>query len=172
MNEKDKYARLLHEGEIILWEGRPGKRLLPPRRDMLVSFLVYVLISLVFIPWEGGSWNTYFIAMGFLSFFALLFLPFYLMTINRRAAREIYLLTDRRVMTVVMESTGPALQDVRLLRKLDRLSIQREGKDCATIYIGPQTKFAHYHWLFVPEGEAVAEMIRMLAGFTGNIRRK
>ena len=169
MNKKEKYASLLHDGEVILWEGRPEKRLLPPRRDMLVSFLVYALISLVFIPWEGGSWNTYFIA---LSFFALLFLSVYLMTINRRAAREIYLLTDRRVMTVVMESNGPALRDVRLLRKLGRLSVQHESNGCATIYIGPQTKFGHYVWLFVPDGENVAELIRSLADIPEKGRKK
>lgn len=172
MTNRNEYAPLLHDGETVLWEGRPEKRLLPPRRDMLLILLAYALISLFLIPWNGGSWDAFLISMGFWGFFSLLFLPVFLITNHRRAAREIYLLTDRRVMTVVMESKGPALRDVRLLRKLNRLSIQREGRGASTIYIGPQTRFEHYDWLFVTDGEAVAEKIRNRAIHIGNTHLK
>lgn len=172
MAEKNDYSRLLRKGEIILWEGRPAKCLLPPRRDMLLILLAYALISLFLIPWNGGSWDTFFISTGFFSFLTLLFLPVFLITNHRRAARDIYLLTDRRVMTVVMESKGPALRNVRLLRNLDRIYTFNEGRGVATIYIGPQTRFVHYDWLFVPDGKAVAEKIRKRAIHIGNTHLK
>ena len=43
MTEKTGYAHLLHEGETILWEGKPDKRLLPPRR-MLLTFLLILAV--------------------------------------------------------------------------------------------------------------------------------
>ena len=162
MTEKTGYAHLLHEGETILWEGKPDKRLLPPRR-MLLTFLLILAVVVVGIPWASDAWDSLPALLAIMGGFMLFFLLLLTIEVRLRVRREIYLLTDRRVMTVVHESTGPALRDVKLLRNIDRISVQREGKGCATIYIGPQTRFEHYDWLFVPEGEAVADLMRSQA---------
>lgn len=159
MPEKNEYAHLLHEGETILWEGRPEKRLLPTRR-MLLTFLLILAVVVVGIPWASDSWESLPALLAIMGGFMLFFLLLLTIEVRLRIAREIYLLTDRRAMIVVRESKGFALRDVKLLRNLDRISVQREGKGCATIYIGPQTRFEHYDWLFVPDGENVAELIR------------
>lgn len=171
MSENNEYARLLHEGEAILWEGRPDKRLLPPRR-MLLTFLLILAVVVVGIPWASDAWDSLPILLAIMGGFMLFFLLLLTIEIRLRVRREIYLLTDRRVMTVARESSGPALRDVKLLRSIDRITLQREGRGCATIYIGPQTRFEHYDWLFVPQGEAVAGLIRQQAGFSGHIRSR
>lgn len=160
MSERSEYARLLHEGETLLWVGRPERRILPPRRTFLYFLLILAAAMMLFIPWAGGTWDSFFIALAFMGGFMLFFLLLLTIEVRIRISREIYLLTDRRLITVVMESKGPALRNVRLLRKLNRISVQREGRGCATLYIGPQTRFEHYEWLFVPGGEVVADMIR------------
>ena len=162
MTEKTGYAHLLHEGETILWEGKPDKRLLPPRR-MLLTFLLILAVVVVGIPWASDAWDSLPALLATMGGFMLFFLLLLTIEVRLRVRREIYLLTDRRAMTVVHESDGPALRDVKLLRNIDRISVQREGKGCATIYIGPQTRFEHYDWLFVPEGEAVADLMRSQA---------
>lgn len=162
MTEKTGYAHLLHEGETILWEGKPDKRLLPPRR-MLLTFLLILAVVVVGIPWASDAWDSLPALLAIMGGFMLFFLLLLTIEVRLRVRREIYLLTDRRAMTVVHESGGPALRDVKLLRNIDRISVQREGKGCATIYIGPQTRFEHYDWLFVPEGEAVADLMRSQA---------
>lgn len=162
MTEKTGYAHLLHEGETILWEGKPDKRLLPPRR-MLLTFLLILAVVVVGIPWASDAWDSLPALLAIMGGFMLFFLLLLTIEVRLRVRREIYLLTDRRAMTVVHESSSPALQDVKLLRNIDRISVQREGKGCATIYIGPQTRFEHYDWLFVPEGEAVADLMRSQA---------
>lgn len=162
MTEKTGYAPLLHEGETILWEGKPDKRLLPPRR-MLLTFLLILAVVVVGIPWASDAWDSLPALLAIMGGFMLFFLLLLTIEVRLRVRREIYLLTDRRAMTVVHESSSPALQDVKLLRNIDRISVQREGKGCATIYIGPQTRFEHYDWLFVPEGEAVADLMRSQA---------
>ena len=162
MTEKTGYAHLLHEGETILWEGKPVKRLLPPRR-MLLTFLLILAVVVVGIPWASDAWDSLPALLAIMGGFMLFFLLLLTIEVRLRVRREIYLLTDRRAMTVVHESDGPALRDVKLLRNIDRISVQREGKGCATIYIGPQTRFEHYDWLFVPEGEAVADLMRSQA---------
>ena len=162
MTEKTGYAHLLHEGETILWEGKPDKRLLPPRR-MLLTFLLILAVVVVGIPWASDAWDSLPALLAIMGGFMLFFLLLLTIEVRLRVRREIYLLTDRRAMTVVHESDGPALRDVKLLRNIDRISVQREGKGCATIYIGPQTRFEHYDWLFVPEGEAVADLMRSQA---------
>ena len=162
MTEKTGYAHLLHEGETILWEGKPDKRLLPPRR-MLLTFLLILAVVVVGIPWASDAWDSLPALLAIMGGFMLFFLLLMMIEVRLRVRREIYLLTDRRAMTVVHESDGPALRDVKLLRNIDRISVQREGKGCATIYIGPQTRFEHYDWLFVPEGEAVADLMRSQA---------
>lgn len=159
MSERNEYARLLHEGETILWEGRPEKRLLPPRRTFLY-FLLILAVVVVGVPWATNAWDSLPALLAIMGGFMLFFLLLLTIEIRLRVQREIYLLTDRRMMTVVRESTGPALRDVKLLRNIDRISVQREGRGCATLYIGPQTRFEHYDWLFVPGGEAVADLIR------------
>lgn len=171
MSEKNEYARLLHKGETILWEARPEKRLLPPWRTLL-TFLLILAVVVVGIPWASDSWESLPALLAIMGGFMLFFLLLLTIEVHLRIRREIYLLTDRRVMTVVRESSGPALRDVKLLRNIDRITIQREGKGCATIYIGPQTRFEHYNWLFVPEGEAVADLIRQQADFHGHIRSR
>lgn len=171
MTERTEYARLLHEGETILWEGRPDKRLLPPRR-MLLTFLLILAVVVVFIPWASDAWDSLPVLLAIMGGFMLFFLLLLTIEVRLRIRREIYLLTDRRVMTVVRESSGPALRDVKLLRSIDRITLQREGRGCATIYIGPQTRFEHYDWLFVTQGEAVADLIRQQAGFSGHVRPK
>ena len=163
MSERNEYARLLHEGETILWEGRPDRRLLPPRRT-LMCFLLILAVVVLFIPWASDDWDSLPALLAIMGGFMLFFLMLLTIEIRLRIKREIYLLTDRRMMTVVRESTGPALRDVKLLRSIDRISVQREGRGCATLYIGPQTRFEHYDWLFVPGGEAVADMIRSHIG--------
>ena len=162
MTEKTGYAHLLHEGETILWEGKPDKRLLPPRR-MLLTFLLILAVVVVGIPWASDAWDSLPALLAIMGGFMLFFLLLLTIEVRLRVRREIYLLTDRRAMTVVQESSGPALRDVKLRRNIDRISVQREGKGCATIYIGPQTRFEHYDWLFVPEGEAVADLMRSQA---------
>ena len=162
MSERTEYARLLHEGETILWEGRPDKCILPPRR-MLLTFLLILAVVVVGIPWASDSWESLPALLAIMGGFMLFFLLLLTIEVHLRIRREIYLLTDRRVMTVVRESSGPALRDVKLLRSIDRITLQREGRGCATIYIGPQTRFEHYDWLFVPEGEAVADLMRSQA---------
>ena len=162
MTEKTGYAHLLHEGETILWEGKPDKRLLPPRR-MLLTFLLILAVVVVGIPWASDAWDSLPALLAIMGGFMLFFLLLLTIEVRLRVRREIYLLTDRRAMTVVHESDGPALRDVKLLRNIDRISVQREGKGCATIYIGPQTRFEHYDWLFVPESEAVADLMRSQA---------
>ena len=159
MTEKTGYAPLLHEGETLLWEGKPDKRLLPPRR-MLLTFLLILAVVVLGIPWASDAWDSLPALLAIMGGFMLFFLLLLTIEVRLRVRREIYLLTDRRAMTVVHESDGPALRDVKLLRNIDRISVQREGKGCATIYIGPQTRFEHYDWLFVPEGEAVADLMR------------
>ena len=170
MSDQHEYAPLLHAGETILWEGRPEKRLLPPRRALL-CFLLILAVVVVGIPWASDSWESLPALLAIMGGFMLFFLLLLTIECRLRIRREIYLLTDRRMMTLVRESHGPALRDVKLLRSIDRISIQREGRGCATLYIGPQTRFEHYDWLFVPDGEAVADMIRSLSGLSGNIRR-
>lgn len=171
MTEKTGYAHLLHEGETILWEGRPEKRLLPTRR-MLLTFLLILAVVVVGIPWASDAWESLPALLAIMGGFMLFFLLLLTIEVHLRIRREIYLLTDRRVMTVVHESNGPALRDVKLLRSIDRITLQREGRGCATIYIGPQTRFEHYDWLFVPDGENVADLIRQQAGFSGHVRPK
>ena len=162
MTEKTGYAHLLHEGETLLWEGKPDKRLLPPRR-MLLTFLLILAVVVVGIPWASDAWDSLPALLAIMGGFMLFFLLLLTIEVRLRVRREIYLLTDRRAMTVVHESDGPALRDVKLLRNIDRISVQREGKGCATLYIGPQTRFEHNDWLFVPEGEAVADLMRSQA---------
>lgn len=82
---------------------------------------------------------------------------------HRRVKREVYLITDRRVMILVPVSTGLRLQHVKLLRNAHSIRIQRKGRGCATIYIGPQTPFEHLDLLFIPDGEDAAELIRSLS---------
>jgi len=170
MPEKNEYAHLLHEGETILWEGRPEKRLLPTRR-MLLTFLLILVVVVVSIPWASDSWESLPALLAIMGGFMLFFLLLLTIEVRLRIAREIYLLTDCRAMTVVRESKGFALRDVKLLRNINRISVQREGKGCATIYIGPQTRFEHYDWLFVPDGEKVAELIRRWSGAGETILR-
>ena len=75
MSDKNEYARLLHEGETILWEGRPDRRLLPPRRTLLI-FLLILAVVVVFIPWASDDWDSLpallAIMGGFMLFFLLL----------------------------------------------------------------------------------------------------
>lgn len=172
MPEKNEYAHLLHEGERILWEGRPERRFPLTRRDGLIMFLVLAFMALLTAPWDGRPWDGFFAGVGVGFLLVLLFLPVFLMTTRRRMVREIYLLTDRRAMILVQESKGLALRDVRLLRRCAPVRVMGEGGGCATIYLGSQSKYEHYDWLFVPDGQAVAERIRSRAGSAGNIRKR
>lgn len=163
MTEQTVYAHLLHEGESILWEGKPEESCIIPRRMLLYLLFTLLLMALAFAPWDGRSWGSFFAAMVPCSAFIIAGYIVMAVQARRRAKRERYLVTDRRVMILVPESTGLRLQDVKLLRNIRRIRTQREGKGCVTIYIGPQTQFEHFALLVVPDGEAVAELIRSLS---------
>lgn len=158
---QNQYGHLLHKGETVLWEGQPERGFLMPRRTLYILLFTLLMLALVFAPWDGRSWESFFIAMGALGTFIIALYAVMAVQAHCHANREYYLLTDRRVMILVEESTGLRLQDVRLLRKAPPVRTQREGRGCATIYIGPQTQFEHFVLFFVPDGEAVAECIRM-----------
>lgn len=106
MSERNEYARLLHKGETILWEGRPDKRLLPPRRTRL-TFLLILAVVVLFIPWASDAWDSLPALLAIMGEFMLFFLLLLTIEVRIRISREIYLLTDRRMMTVVREITKP-----------------------------------------------------------------
>lgn len=156
---QNQYSHLLHKGENVLWEGKPERGFLIPRRMLYVLLFTLLMLALVFAPWDGRPWKSFFLAMGTLGAFIIAVYAVMAVQAHCHANQEYYLLTDRRVMILVEESAGLRLQDVKLLRKAPLVRTQREGRGCATIYIGPQTRFEYFALFFVPDGEAVAEMI-------------
>ena len=161
---QNQYGHLLHKGETVLWEGQPERGFLMPRRTLYILLFTLLMLALVFAPWDGRSWESFFIAMGALGTFIIAMYAVMVVRTHGHASQEYYLLTDRRVMILVEESTGLRLQDVRLLRKAPPVRTQREGRGCATIYIGPQVRYEHFALFFVPDGEAVADLIRSRIG--------
>ena len=156
------YEHLLHAGEIVLWSGRPKKHFPLTWRDGLIFLLILIplVLTVVFTGHPNRTWEGLLTALSCMLFFPLCFLFVFMLMGLHRLQREYYLLTDRRAMILVQGSHGLSLKDVKLLRKVDRVRATNEGRGCATIYLGPQTRFEHYSWLFVPDGKAVAEIIR------------
>lgn len=156
------YEHLLHPGEIVLWSGRPKKHFPLTPRDGLYFLLILIPLVLIvlFTGYPNRTCEELLTDLSCMLFFPLCFLCLFMLMGLHRLRREFYLLTDRRAMILVQGSNGLSMKDVKLLRKVDRVRATNEGRGCATIYLGPQTRFEHYDWLFVPDGQAVAEIIR------------
>ena len=156
------YEHLLHPGEIVLWSGRPQKRFPLTWRDGLIFLLILIPLALIviFTGQPNRTWEELLSDLSCMLFFPLCFVCIFMLIGLRRVRQESYLLTDRRAMILVQGSKGLSMKDVKLLRKVKSLRAISEGRGCASIYLGPQTRFEHYSWLFVPDGKAVAEIIR------------
>lgn len=124
MTERNAYTHLLHKGESVLWEGRTEQGRFMPRR----MGLFLLMLALVFAPCDGRSWGSFFTAIWSCSAFIIAGYVAMAVQTHRRSKREAYLVTDRRVMLLVPESTGLRLQHVKLLRNAHSIRIQREGK--------------------------------------------
>ena len=156
------YGHLLHPGEIVLWSGRPTRRFPLTRRDKLYFLLVLIplVLVVVFTGRPNRTLEELLTGLSCMLFFPLCFVCLFMLMSLHRIRQEFYLLTDKRAMILIQGSNGLTMKDMKLLRKVNRIRTASEGGGCATIYLGPQTRFEQFDWLFVPDGQAVADIIR------------